>query len=252
MKQTLRSFPKFPIILSPRAVTSQSIAMQQYPQGIQLQAPQAMHVPVPGAPTRLVDLGDRATPHNGLTAPKAPGLMQFSDWELDKPGCCVKMGLACRCSTWDDSRSYLYIRDNGSLEINDTNGIKNCFTCCCKVQDNIFVYYFDRDPYAAGPRGPACVGQVGDCNWLLKLLGDCMAAPQVAPNCKLGPYPWCFCCYTVSCSKVRRHPSTLTPPFLSSLHVSVSVSSRPAHSLYALLRVSRSLRLSTWESCAAA
>jgi hypothetical protein len=171
-----------------------------YPQGIQLQAPQAMHVPVPGAPTRLVDLGDRATPHNGLTAPKAPGLMQFSDWELDKPGCCVKMGLACRGSTWDDSRSYLYIRDNSSLEMNDTNGYKNCFTCCVEVQDNIFVYYFDRDPYA--------------------------------PNCKLGPFPWCCCCYTVSCSKIRRHPSTPTSPFLSALHVSVSVSSRPAHSLY--------------------
>ena len=93
--------------------------------------------------------GDRRTNHNGATKIQNPGMIRISDWELRGPGCCDKCRLALQCSWWDTTRSYLYVRDNHSIEHNDANGIKNCCTCCCFSQaDDVWVTYSDRAPYA--------------------------------------------------------------------------------------------------------
>ena len=93
--------------------------------------------------------GDRRTNHNGATKIQNPGMIRISDWELRGPGCCDKCRLALQCSWWDTTRSYLYVRDNHSIEFNDANGIKNCCTCCCFSQaDDVGVEYSDRAPYA--------------------------------------------------------------------------------------------------------
>ena len=93
--------------------------------------------------------GDRRTNHNGATKIQNPGMIRISDWELRGPGCCDKCRLALQCSWWDTTRSYLYVRDNHSIEFNDANGIKNCCTCCCFSQaDDVGVKYSDRAPYA--------------------------------------------------------------------------------------------------------
>ena len=92
--------------------------------------------------------GDRHTQHAGATKLSTPTMIRISDWELKGPGCCDHLCLALRCSWWDNARSYLYIRDNSSIEKNDTNGINNCCSCCSKVKDYVSVEYNDRAPYA--------------------------------------------------------------------------------------------------------
>lgn len=109
-------------------------------------------------------LGDRTSKQDGMTATES-NTIAFSSWEVKPPRCCQTFCLALRCSTVDLTRSYIYIRSNASLELNDTNGIKSCCTCCgVEAQDNVSVMYYDRDP--------------------------------LAEDCKVAPFPWCCCCYT--------------------------------------------------------
>jgi len=107
--------------------------------------------------------GDRTTMQNGMTAIKTPGVIKISSWELKSAGMCQQICLAIRCSQEDKTRSYLYIRSNGSIEFNDANGIKACCTCCFEAEDNISVNYFDRAPYK--------------------------------PTINCGPFPWCCIIY---------------------------------------------------------
>ena len=97
--------------------------------------------------------GDRREKQNGLTSlmPQSgpTGSIAVTSWEIKQVGACEKCCLALRCSVPDTSRAYLYIRNNGSLEANDTNGIRACGSCCCDIQDNIRVEYFDRSPYSS-------------------------------------------------------------------------------------------------------
>jgi hypothetical protein len=103
----------------------------------------------PGKASAMIggSYGDRKATRNGMTAWTANAI-EISSWELKEPGQCETFCLALRCSKVDMSRSYAYIRSNGSIELNDTNGLKACCTCCWEAQDNIGVYYFDRSPLA--------------------------------------------------------------------------------------------------------
>ena len=82
--------------------------------------------------------------------------------EIEDPSCCFKCVACCGClpvytgvcplappcSYFDKERSYLYIRE-GSLEANtslDNHCAPTC--CCCTFDDNVYVNYFDRAPYA--------------------------------------------------------------------------------------------------------
>jgi len=109
-----------------------------------------------GGPHSVVQFpGDRVTEQQGCTKLAEKGAIKVSSWELKDPTCCETLCLTLRCSTWDKSRGYLYIRDNGSFEMNDTNGMHSC---CCVVQDNIWVENFDRAPWddACKPAPPPC------------------------------------------------------------------------------------------------
>ena len=124
-------------------------APQRLPTGKpQPSAPPTVHGYNPG--------GDRLTEHAGATQLKTarrtevPNTIGISDWELKGPTCYEQICLALRCSCWDDTRQYLYVRDNSSIEKNDTNVITSCCTCCCGIRDNVSVMYNDRAPY--GPR----------------------------------------------------------------------------------------------------
>ena len=107
--------------------------------------------------------GDRKTKQNGMTALDNSNNIEVSSWEVKRVGICQQMFLALKCAKADVTRSYIYIRSNNSLELNDTNGWKTCGTCCCAIQDNISVEYYDRKPYKEA--------------------------------CKLAPFPWCCLCY---------------------------------------------------------
>ena len=124
-------------------------------------------------------LGDRATQQDGDTRLAQPGAIQVSSWEPAKPHCWQSCCLALKCSYADETRTYLYLRDNRSIEINDTNGIKNCCTCCCEIQDNVSVFYYDRAPFAKECRlfRPDC--KICGVPWLF--------------------IPWCFPCNVLCC-----------------------------------------------------
>ena len=108
-------------------------------------------------------LGDRKAKQNGMTALDSNNL-EVSSWEVKGVGTCQQIFLALKCAKADQTRSYIYIRSNNSLELNDTNGLKSCGTCCMAIQDNISVEYYDRAPYKE--------------------------------DCKLAPAPWCCLPYT--------------------------------------------------------
>ena len=91
--------------------------------------------------------GDRKLKPLGLTALTA-NTIEIGSWELKPATLCTKFCLALKCSEENLGRSYIYIRSNGSIELNDTNGVKACCTCCWGPQDDIKVYYFDRSPLA--------------------------------------------------------------------------------------------------------
>ena len=92
-------------------------------------------------------MGDRKKPQQGDTALIQPGVIRLTNWEVAEPTCCEKLGLCLKCSWADLERSYIYSRDNHSIEVNDTNGKRNCCTWCSAIQDNVSVYYYDRDPF---------------------------------------------------------------------------------------------------------
>jgi hypothetical protein len=97
--------------------------------------------------------GDRTSPQDGATALRAPGQIELSSWELKQTGCCESFCLKLRCSDDAHARSYLYIRNNQSIEINDANA-SVCCSCCfpgCR-QDNASVFYFDRAPFSKNCR----------------------------------------------------------------------------------------------------
>ena len=117
--------------------------------------------------------GDRRTRHDGATALKNPGLIRVSDWEVAQPNCWEQCCLALRCAVVDTSRSYIYIRDNNSLELNDNNNLLscvNCCNCCCETPDDTRVEYFDRPPWTT--------------------------------TCKRVGFPWC-CCFTCDTPKLE-------------------------------------------------
>jgi hypothetical protein len=111
--------------------------------------------------------GDRVSKQNGVTALKQPGAIAVTSWEIKPPKMCAKLQMACRCNRIDISRSYIYVRDNHSLEINDAMDIRHCCTCCCSscASDHVAVYYADRAPFAR--------------------------------ECIVAPFPWCCLCAKV-------------------------------------------------------
>jgi len=162
--------------------------------------------------------GDRLTEHAGATQLKTarrtevPNTIGISDWELNGPTCCEQICLALRCSCWDDTRQYLYVRDNSSIEKNDTNAITSCCTCCCGVRDNVSVMYNDRAPY--GPRCrlspfPLCcllhsgqpqfrVLQRGYMCFCVKVDCGCRGKHVVVSPFEHLPFPCCCCTNRVS------------------------------------------------------
>ena len=63
---------------------------------------------------------------------------------------CDKICLALRCFVADISHSYIYVRDNHPLELNDAMRFRNCGTCCCShLLDHVRVLYSDREPFEA-------------------------------------------------------------------------------------------------------
>jgi len=109
--------------------------------------------------------GDRTKVQPGLTALRQPGVITLSSWEVKEPSLCDTIHLALRCSVADTSRSYIYIRDDHALELNNTMGLLNCCTCfcCCETPDNVRVEHFDRPPWAK--------------------------------ECNTAPFPYCCCIY---------------------------------------------------------
>ena len=100
-------------------------------------------------PTSNRPAGDRTTSQNGLTKLKQPGNIYVTSWELQPPTCCDNICAGLKCSTFDTNRAYIYVRDNMSIEVNDTNSLRGApCNCCCEVQDDISVYYFDRSPFS--------------------------------------------------------------------------------------------------------
>ena len=187
-------------------------APQRLPTGKSpLSTPPYVHAYNPG--------GDRLTEHAGATQLKTarrmevPNTIGISDWELKGPTCCEQICLALRCSCWDDTRQYLYIRDNSSIEKNDTNVITSCCTCCCGVRDNVSVMYNDRAPY--GPTRcrlspfPLCcllhsgqpqfrVEQGGYMCFCLKVNCCCRGKYVVVSPSEHLPCPCCCCTNRVS------------------------------------------------------
>lgn len=98
--------------------------------------------------TTLPQHGDRVQKQNGDTALKQPGVINVTSWEIEHPTCRETCCAAMKCAIYDTTRAYIYVRDNRSIEVNDTNSIKSCCSCCCQVQDNVSVNYFDRSPYS--------------------------------------------------------------------------------------------------------
>ena len=122
---------------------------------------------MPGPQEVTIDLplaavqGDRREKQNGMTKlmPENSGPygnIAVTSWEIKQVGMCAQCCLAVRCAIPDTSRAYIYIRNNGSLEANDTNGIRACGSCCCDIQDNIRVEYFDRSPYSTNCNVAPC------------------------------------------------------------------------------------------------
>lgn len=116
--------------------------------------------------------GDRTKVQPGLTALRQPGVITLSSWEVKEPSLCDTIHLALRCSVADTSRSYIYIRDDHALELNNTMGLLNCCTCfcCCETPDNVRVEHFDRPPWAK--------------------------------ECNTAPFPYCCCIYQVCAQEV--------------------------------------------------
>ena len=119
-------------------------------------------------------IGDRRTVPDGATALCQPNAITLSSWEVKDASLCKKISLALRCSVADTSRAYIYIRDNHSLELNDTMSISSFCTCCCPFQDSIRVEYFDRAPWMA--------------------------------TCTIAPFPWCCCVTFVSAAALPLTP----------------------------------------------
>ena len=141
---------------------------------------------VPGIPAAAASppvatgrIGDRRTVQDGATALCQPNAITLSSWEVKDARLCEKICLALRCSVADTSRAYIYIRDNHSLELNDTSGFCSFCTCCCPFQDSIRVEYFDRAPWTT--------------------------------TCTLAPFPWCCCVTCVSAAPPPLTHTLLTP-----------------------------------------
>jgi len=151
----------------------QPVAPQQVNVNMSMQAPppQVINIQRVSQPQVVImqnvqsmdSFGDRSSPQKGCTRVTNPGRIGISSWEVRDGTVCDQICLATVCSKWDKERSYIYIRDNRSIEVNDTNALTNLCTCCCKVQDNVRVEYFDRPPYAR--------------------------------ECNCAPVPWCCCIY---------------------------------------------------------
>ena len=181
---------------------------------------------VPGIPAAAVSppvatgrIGDRRTVQDGATALCQPNAITLSSWEVKDARLCEKICLALRCSVADTSRAYIYIRDNRSLELNDTSSFCSCCTCCCPFQDSIRVEYFDRPPWTT--------------------------------TCTLAPFPWCCCVTCVSAA-----PPPLTHTLLTPVRAGKSVHTRttdvPPLRLACPRRASQNWRLWISAVCAAA
>lgn len=136
--------------------------------------------------TTLPQHGDRVQKQNGDTALKQPGVINVTSWEIAHPTCRETCCAAMKCAIYDTTRAYIYVRDNRSIEVNDTNTVKSCCSCCFQVQDNVSVNYFDRSPYSK----------------------QCNLSPPVAWIC-------CMPCYFVRCSSLEPEPGTVVQRTLS-------------------------------------
>ena len=182
--------------------------------------------------------GDRLTAHAGATQLKTakcsevPNIISISDWELKGPTHCEQISLALRCSCWDDTRQYLYIRDNSSIEKNDTNGTTSCCAWCCGVRDNVSVVYNDRTPYGStcrpSPFPWCCILHSGQPQFEVLHRG-CMCCCVKVDCCCRGkqvvispfekrPFPCCCCknrngifdnCFG-ACGPINGNPSVYT------------------------------------------
>ena len=114
----------------------------------------------------LPSIVDRTSKQEGATKLANPNFISIKyNAEIEDPSCCFKCVACCGClpvysigfipvacapvcSYFDKERSYLYIRE-GSLEAN-TSLDNHCapICCCCTFDDNVYVHYLDRAPYA--------------------------------------------------------------------------------------------------------
>ena len=163
-------------------------------------------------------MGDRKLPQAGDTEPIHPGVITFTNWEVAPPTCCEKFCLLLRCSWTDNTRSYIYSRDNRSIERNDTNGKRNCCTWCCKIQDDVKVSYYDRKPFKKECRCAPC------CAWFC-----CMFYYCDEPKLDVVDDGFLCCCTKISCENfaaaAKRSSSC---PSSSSRHHAAAARTAPA------------------------
>ena len=134
------------------------------------------------------------------------------------------MFLALKCASADQTRSYIYIRSNSSLELNDTNGIKAFGTMCSDIQDNISVEYYDRAPHKEGCKlapFPCCCMYYTDVPKVEVLDNGYMCCFVKIDPCGLGkqavvmPFehvPPPFCCYSNRTSRCDNCGEMCGPP----------------------------------------
>mmetsp|Transcript_49959 Transcript_49959/g.130112 ORF Transcript_49959/g.130112 Transcript_49959/m.130112 type:complete len:319 (-) Transcript_49959:710-1666(-) len=165
MPASVQAKPQAPVPMAQTVVqTAQPVAAPVVsPQQVIVQQAAPQVVILQGTTGMQHAKGDRLTVQKGCTRLTQPNTIGVSSWEVKDVGVCDKITLLLRCSVSDVSRSYIYIRNNNSLELNDTNGIRNCCTCCCEIPDDVRVEYFDRPPWA--------------------------------PECNCAPFPYCCCIY---------------------------------------------------------
>lgn len=147
----------------------------------------------------------RVTPHHALTAKANPNAIQIIyDAELKGLSMCDQCyNCCCLCMMYDQSRSYLYLREN-SIESNIVyKYLCPCCICgglmCCKRQgDNVQVDYFDQPPYK-----PSCCWYCcGMTNPKLEVVEEGCLCCCIPINCgskvvvmpfERLPFPCCCC-----------------------------------------------------------
>jgi len=90
----------------------------------------------------------RESPHTGSTKLDSNDKIAILyDAELKGVDCSDKICLCCRCSSRDNDRSYLYVREN-SIE---TNEAVICICCSSWFSETTRVLYYDRAPFKPAP-----------------------------------------------------------------------------------------------------